>query len=418
MENKCIELKYGKQEVSVNIPVNNILDIIYPNDLSGAQDENKEIIRALENPINSAVLSELVKNKKNVVILASDITRPSPSYKIIPPLVDEINKAGVTDNQITIIFGLGYHRKHTEKEVQRLLGEDIYKRIKYLDHDINQCVNIGTTSQGTPIEIFKPVLDSDFIIATGNLELHYMAGYSGGNKALMPGVCSKDTIQYNHNMMMKPGSQAGKIDGNPLRDDIDEVGKIANVGFILNVILNSKKEIVAAVAGDPIEAHREGIKTIDKMYKRPIPQLADIVIGSTGGYPKDINLYQAQKGLEHCSYAVKKGGRIILVAECKERLGEDTFEEWMMKAKSHKEPIKWIQEEFKLGAHKAAVICMTLDKASSYLISSFDKDETEEMFFKYADSIQTALEESLDELGADSKVLIMPYASSTLPFVE
>ena len=150
--------------------------------------------------------------------------------------------------------------------------------------------------------------ESDLIIGTGNLEIHYRAGYSGGYKALMPGVCSKNTVQTNHAWKFRPGSGPGINEGNPLREDIEEVGELVGLAFILNVVLNSRKEIVKAVAGHPIKAHREGCLYIDKMYKRPIPQLADIVIASCGGFPKDINLYQAQKGLDNAGFAVRDGG--------------------------------------------------------------------------------------------------------------
>lgn len=418
MENKVIELKYGRDTVKVEIPEKNLMDIIYPQDLPGAENEVEEIRRALEDPYSSLRLKELAKGKNNIVILASDITRPSPTYKILPPIINELTLAGVTYDQITVIFGLGSHRKHTADEVKTLMGEEYYGKIKYLDHDVNECVNIGTTSKGTPVDIFKPVLDSDFVIATGNLEFHYMAGYSGGNKALMPGVCSRETIQSNHKMMTSPGAGTGIIEGNPLREDIEEVGKMGKVAFIANVILNSKKEIVRAVAGDPIVAHRAGIETIDQMYKRAIPYEPDIIIASCGGFPKDINLYQSQKGLDNAQNAIKKGGRIILIAESIEGFGEHTFEEWMTTGSNYKEPIKWIQEEFILGGHKAAAICMAIDKAPTYLISKYNKQETEKIFFRHAESVQAALDEAILELGNDAKVLVMPYANSTLPFIK
>lgn len=414
---KDIELPYGRKLVNLKIPNNNIIDILYPNVLPGVRDEKLEIEKALENPINSEKLSVLARGKKNAVILASDITRPVPTHKLLPPLIEELNKAGISNDEITVIFGLGYHRGHTESEMRKLIGEELSTRIKFMNHDVDNCKFVGTTSHGTPVEIFKPVLDSDFVIGTGNIELHYIAGYSGGNKALMPGVCSKNTIQTNHKMLLNPNAATGKIDGNPLRDDIEEVGKMGRVQFIFNVVLNSKKEIVKAVAGHPVDAHRAGISTIDSMFKRNIGEAADIVIASCGGYPKDINLYQSQKALDNSKYAVRDGGRIILVAECIDGIGGEIFEEWMNRANSVDAPVKWIQEEFVLGGHKAAVICSVLQKVPSYLISSIDEDSTKSLFFKYAKTPQAALDEALQELGADSRILILPYASATLPYI-
>jgi len=413
---KDISLKYGKGAVDVKID-ENMCTVLYPEDLPGVEDPMAEVSRSLVNPIDKAPLSDLVKGKKDVVILASDITRPSPSHILIPPIIDELNRAGISDDSIKIVFGLGYHRKHTDDEKKTLVGEEVFNRIKCIDHDIDDCVYVGTTKRGTPVEVFREVYNADFIIATGNLELHYKAGYSGGHKALLPGVCSKNTIEKNHVLMFSEGAMPGKIDGNPMREDIEEGGKLARVDFIVNAVLNSHKEIVKVVSGDPIKAHREGAKYIDKMYKRVIPEKADIVVASCGGYPKDINLYQAQKGLDNAQYSVIDGGTIILVAECREGLGEKLFSDWMVNSLSVDEPLKWIKEEFRLGAHKAAVICEVLKRADIYLVSSFDRSFTEKIFFKYAKTVQDALDEAIKKYR-DPEILVLPYANSTLPYVE
>lgn len=161
----------------------------------------------------------------------------------------------------------------------------------------------------------------------------------------------------------------------------------------------------------------EGAKYIDHMYKRAIKEKADIVIASCGGYPKDINLYQAQKGLDNAAYSVKNGGTIILVAECIEGLGEKLFSDWMLNAKIPDEPLKWIKDEFRLGTHKAAVICEVLKRAEIYLVSSFDRELTEKIFFKYAENVQQALNEAIKKHGENAKVLVLPYANSTLPYI-
>ncbi len=413
-----IKLKYGTEYHTISVPTKNIMDILTPEDLPPATDQFDEVRQSIKNPISSEPLSVLAKGKENVVILCSDISRPAPSYKLVPPILEELNAAGVTDDNITVVFGLGYHRPHTEEEKKILVGEEFYNRIKCIDHDRNNCVYIGDTSRGTPIWAFEPVTKSDFIIATGNLEFHYKAGYSGGYKAYMPGVCSKESVQANHVMMIKPGTMPGKSDGNPMREDIEEAGKIGGVKFIVNAVLNSNKEIVKCVSGDPIKAHREGCKYIDMMYKRPLSQKADIVICCPGGHPKDINLYQAQKGFENSSYAVKDGGIIIMFAKCGELLGEATFEDWMMRAKSPDDPVKWVQEEFILGAHKAVVYCMVLQKKKAYLVSELPDELAKKCFFHPAKSVEEALAKALEEMGEDAKVLIMPSANSTLPYVE
>lgn len=413
-----IKLKYGNEYKVVSIPTKNIIDILNPEDLPVVPDQLEEVKTSLKNPINSQPLSILAKGKKNVVILCSDITRPAPSHLLVPPIIEELNSIGVEDHQITIVFGLGYHRSHTKEEMIKLVGEKIYNRIKCIDHDRSNCIHIGTTSRGTPIEVFEPVAKADFIIGTGNLEFHYKAGYSGGSKALMPGVCSKESIQANHVMMIKPGTMPGRADGNPMREDIEEGAQIGGLNFIVNAVLNSNKEIVKCVSGHPIGAHRQGCKYIDMMYKRPITEKADIVICCPGGHPKDINLYQAQKGFENSSYAVKDGGIIILLAKCEELLGEPIFEDWMMRANSPDEPIKWIQEEFILGAHKAVVYCMVFQRKKCYLLSELPDDLAKKCFFEPIKAVEEGLRRGLEEMGSDARILIMPSANSVLPYIK
>jgi nickel-dependent lactate racemase len=411
------QLKYGENRIDINVNRSNLYDALSPCDIEGVKDPIQEVNSALENPIESPKLKNIAAYRKKAVILASDITRPSPSHILLPPIIDELLTAGLGYDDISIVFGLGYHRKHTEEEKKKLVGEDVYKKVKCIDHDINECVYMGTTKHGTKVEVFKPVAEAGLIVATGNIELHYLAGYSGGDKALLPGVCSKKTIETNHAMMIEPGTMPGKINDNPVREDIEEAGRIAGVDFIVNAVLNSKSKIVKVVAGDPVKAHREGSKCIDRMYKRNIVEKVDIVVASCGGYPKDINLYQSQKGLENASYAVKDGGSIILLAECREGLGETTFEEWMVKAKSPSDPIEWIQKKFVLGAHKAAVICMVLKRVKVYLVSKIAPDLVKDVFFIPADSAQKALDMAVKEHGNNAKVLVLPYANSTLPYV-
>lgn len=411
------KLKYGKEELRLSIPTKNISDVLKPKDSTCIDNPLQEISLSLQTPIGTPALFELAKGKKNVVILCSDITRPAPSHLIVPPILDELNSAGVQDENITIVFALGSHRPHTEEEKIKLVGQNVYNRVKCIDHDPKQCIYLGQSSYNTPIWVFEPVVNSDFIIATGNLEFHYIAGYSGGHKALMPGVCNKETIQANHVMMLDPETMPGKIENNPMRADVEEIGSKVGVKFIVNVILNAKKEIVKAVAGDPILAHREGCKYIDQMYKCPIKKKADIVICSPGGFPKDINLYQAQKGFENASYAVKDGGIIVLAAKCQELLGEKTFEEWMLQAKTPQDTITRVKKEFILGGHKAVAICLVLEKKKTFLVSNLPNNLAKECFFTPFKSIQEALDQAIKEKGTEADIIVMPYANSTLPYL-
>ena len=341
-----ISLGYGKKEIKVNINKRNLLAILEPNHIKIDRMGIGEVRRALHQPIDSKRLKDIMKPKEKIAIITSDVTRPMPSSIVLPEILDELYLAGVNNEDITIVFAIGNHRKHTETEKIRLVGEEIYRKIKCIDSDQSDCVNLGKTSYGTPIDIFRPVAEADRRICLGNIEYHYFVGYSGGAKAIMPGVSTKEAIQENHSRMVMPSACTGRTDGNPVREDIEEVFDFVPIDFILNVVLDEKKNIIKAVSGHHLKAHREGCAFLDKLYKINISERADVVVVSAGGYPKDINLYQAHKALDNASHSVKDGGIIILVASCTEGVGEETFERWMLNSKSPKFMIEEIQKKF------------------------------------------------------------------------
>jgi nickel-dependent lactate racemase len=274
---------------------------------------------------------------------------------------------------------------------------------------------MGVTRRGTPVDIFTPVATADRRICLGNIEYHYFAGYSGGAKAIMPGVSTRDAIQSNHSAMVLPEAAAGRLEGNPVREDIEEAGKICGIDFIINVVLNENKEIIRSFSGDPVTAHRAGCAFLDSFYKVCIPQKADIVIVSAGGFPKDINMYQAQKALDNARHAVKDGGVIIWIASCSEGLGEDHFEEWMTGHAKSIDMIDHIRRDFVLGGHKAAAIAMVLEKAEIYLVSDLDPAFVRSIFLTPYTNLQEAGDAALAHCGDEATIMLMPYGGSTLP---
>lgn len=412
------QLKYGKATVEFDIPENNYMGSLLPKEIQFDLKGEEEVKRSLENPIGTERLKDMVKPGEKIVIVTSDITRPMPSKTALPPVIEELKKAKVQERDITIVLALGSHRGHTEEEKKMLVGEGVYESgVQIIDSEMDRCVNLGRCKNGTPIDIFEPVAKADRIICMGNIEYHYFAGYSGGSKALMPGVSSHDAIQANHSNMVKEGARAGNLETNPVRQDIDEVGEHITIDFIINVVLNSKKEIVKAVSGHYIKAHREGCKVLDEMYGIKIEKQGDIAIVSPGGFPKDINIYQSQKGLDNAQHAVRDGGIIILVASAKEKFGESTFEDWMLN-KTPKEMIKEIKENFKLGGHKAAAIAMVLEKAKIFMVSDLEDDLLRKLNFVPFNTVQEAVDKALKELGKDAQILLLPSAGSTLPLFK
>lgn len=409
---------FGKNYKEFSIDDRNIIMELRQNEVEIDLTGREEVIRAINSPIGSMKLSETVKPGENVVIVTSDITRPMPSKIVVPIVIDELLKAGLSYDNITVVFALGSHRKHTEEEMKYLVGEEVYSKVKCIDSDVKDYIRMGVTKNGTPVDIFRIVAEADRRICLGNIEFHYFAGYSGGAKAIMPGVSTRDAIQANHSKMVKNEARAGAMEDNPVRIDIEEVIDYVPIDFIVNVVLDEKKNIIKAVAGHHIHAHREGCKFLDSLYKVHIPEKADIVITTPGGYPKDINLYQAQKALDNSKHAVKDGGIVILLASCAEGLGEEVFEKWMLNSESPDSMIKDIQENFELGGHKAAAIALILKKAKIFMVSDMDRQMVEKLFMKHFDDMNEALREAFNELGSDARVILMPYGGSTLPVRE
>ena len=410
-----IELGFGAGVQSLNIPDQNLLGVLTPNPVEKDLTGEAEVRRALQNPIGTPCLREIVKAGEKIAIITSDITRPMPTYKVMPALLDELYAAGIKAEDISLVFALGSHRMHTPEEQKKLCGERAFNEINCIDGDASDCTHIGTTSRGTPVDVVRVVAEADRRICLGNIEYHYFAGYSGGAKAIMPGVSTRAAIQANHSRMVEEAACAGKLEGNPVREDIEEAAAMVGVDFIVNVVLDEHKEIIHAAAGEVTLAHREACAFLDKLYAVQIPERADIVVVSQGGAPKDLNLYQTQKALDNAKHAVKKGGVIVLVGSCKEGLGEHVFEEWLLNAPTAHSLIERIRSEFRLGGHKAAAIAMVLENADIYLVSDLEPDFVKGLFLTPHANVQAAFDAAMDKMGSNATVLVMPYGGSTLP---
>jgi nickel-dependent lactate racemase len=416
-----VSLGYKKEKIEVNIDDKNVLAVLKPNyvDFESA-DGAIEVRNSILNPIGSKQLCEIVKKGEKIAIITSDITRPVPSYIIIPEIVAELVNCGIDKSDICIVFALGSHRAHTKEEMKKLVSEAVFDEIECVDSDCSKpedFIYLGETASGTPVEIFNRVVNADRRICVGNIEYHYFAGYSGGAKAIMPGVSTHNAIQKNHSMMVKSGATTGNIATNPVRNDIDDVTKFISIDFIVNVVLNENKKILRAFSGHYLAAHRMGCEFLDSLYKVKIKEKADVVLVSAGGCPKDINLYQAQKALDNSAFAVKDGGVIILVASCSEGLGEKTFERWMTEF-TPDEMIVNIKRHFELGGHKAAAISLLLKKADIILVSDLEPDFVSSIHLLPSKSVEEAMSKAMQKVGDNANIIVMPYGGSTLPFFE
>jgi nickel-dependent lactate racemase len=415
-------LPYGKTEVCLRVPARNFLGSIEPREKPGVPDAKAEIEKALKEPVSSKRLVEIVKPESKVAIVVDDATRPAPSHLMVPPLLDELNSAGVKDENVTVIFGCGTHKAVTHEEAVRLLGENILKRVKVISHDCRapDLVYAGTTSKhGTKVYLNRIFAEADVKILTGDVDFHYYAGYGGGRKSVLPAVSGEETIKANHAMLLHQNAKTGVLDGNPVHEDMTEAAKMAKVDFILNVVTNSKGEIVKAFAGDLEQAFYEGVKVADEMYRIPVDRRADIVVVSPGGYPADVNLFQAYKGVDSALEVVKRGGVIILAAECPEGHGNHVFYDWMVKYKDLKTVEREIKRNFVLGGHKAYYLLKALQKAQIILVSAMPDYYAANIFkLKTARTVNEALNEAFKIVGENAKVWTMPYGNYTLPEVK
>lgn len=413
-----ISLSYGHKQVQAQLPDANLLDVLEPKRDGRVPDEARLLRNALDQPIGSPRLREIARPGQRVALVTSDITRPCPSERLLPLLLDELSAAGVHDHEITVIMALGLHRPMTEAEMERAVGTTVYDRVRVVNHDPADVVRMGVTSRGTPVEIARTVVEADLRVCAGNLELHYFAGYSGGAKAIFPGCASKVTVQANHAMMVERDAAGGRLVGNPVRADLEEGAAMVGVDFILNVVVDSSHRILGAVAGDVTAAHRRGCEQVAEQGIVPVPQQADIVVVSAGGYPKDLNLYQAQKALDNASHAVRDGGTIILLAECGEGLGNAIFEAWITEARCPDDILARIQREFVLGGHKAAAVASVQKRASIYLVSSMPPDYVRTCGLAPFEDLKRALETAFAQTGPAAGVLVMPEGGSVLPVLR
>jgi nickel-dependent lactate racemase len=414
-------LAYGREQLPVDVPGKNLLGVYLPSEMVDVVDEERILEQALANPIGTRPLRKIVRKGDRIAIITSDVSRPCPSGRLLPHILAELEDAGIpdeADEDVFIVFALGIHRQMTPGEISSALTPEILERFRVLNHDPENVVRLGVTSAGTPVEIFKPVVEADVRICLGDLAFHYFAGYSGGAKAIVPGCASRASVAANHAMMVRPEAAAGRLDGNPLRMDLEEAVGMLGVDFIYNVLVDEEHRIVGAVAGDLTAAHRAGCEMVAARGMVHIPRQADIVLASAGGFPKDLDFVQGHKALESAKYFVRDGGIIILASKCSDGIGNKVFESWLLDSRSPDEIIEHIQREFVLGGHMAAALALILKRAAIYLISDIPDEHVRQAGMQPFRDPRSSLLAAFAELGDDSQVIVLPQAASIFPKIE
>lgn len=410
-----VRLAYGKTHQEVEIPDDRVKAILRGQDPEPAVDGLEMVRSCLKKPIGSERLRDIVRKRRprKVVVIVNDITRPTPYREMLPPLLEEIEEGGADRGAITLVVATGIHRGHTHEDNLYVFGREICDSYRIVNHDCDKhLVSLGYLANGWELEVNREVAEADLLIATGLVGLHYFAGYSGGRKSVLPGVASRSLISRSHAMMTDPRACLGNYEDNPVHLVMTEAANRVGVDFILNVVATPDKRIELAVAGDMEKAWLEAVRFCEAARMVELDEPAEIVIAGCGGYPKDINLYQAQKALDAAAPAVKDGGAVILVAECTEGLGEAVFERWLDEASSPADVMERFSREFELGGHKAFAICRLLERMRVILVSRMPAWKAEKAFLIPAGSLEEAWHLAIDGHRGDFKTIIIPEAAN------
>ena len=420
MDKREFSFPYGNSFLKANIPTANIACVLETPDIAGIKNEYEAIKESLRNPISSAPLSDRVKPEDKVVILVTDNTRACPEDRLLPPVLAELEQKIPREN-ITIIIALGLHPP-LDKEAQiKKLGREIVENYRVLNHDVNDVVNIGTTTRGTPVDINRRVIEADFRLSTGFIEPHFFAGFSGGRKSIAPGVFGVRSAYKNHGyeMLEHPLARTGILRGNPIHEDMVEQAKMAKLDFIVNVLLNRKGEITSIAAGDPYKAHEEGCKIAKEQYSVKVNELVDITVTSNSGAPLDLDLYQTCKGIDTAAQTTRKGGIIIIASACNEGIGPEAFLNLHASVPTPEQVISEVRRLAPVGVQwQNQILARTQLKNDVYLVSELEESLVRRMMMEPVGTIEEGLERAFMKLGGNASIAVIPEGPFLYPVRE
>ena len=413
-----VHIPYGHSDLSVRIPDRYGVDIIEAPAVKPAEDPEQVVWTALDGLLGDVKWSDFA-GARSAAIAINDKTRPVPHHQLLPPLLERLASLGIPDKAVRFYIAGGSHPPMVPDEYPAILPGDLLARFQVVSHDAeayDQMVNLGKTSYGTPVWVNRDYLQSDLKIVVGNIEPHQFAGFSGGVKSAAIGLAGLKTINQNHSLMTQPASLLGEYEANPARQDIEEIGRKVGIQLALNAILNQQRQIVHVLAGEPLAVMRAGLPLSRQVCQVVAHQRYSLLISSPGGHPKDINLYQAQKGLGHAALIARRGGTIILVAACPEGTGSAHYEAWMRDKHSYAEILQRFNEEgFRIGPHKAFQIARDASRGRLWFYSEMDADLARSLLLNPVGDLQSALDLALADLQPGERIGVLPHASSTIP---
>jgi nickel-dependent lactate racemase len=415
-----IRLPYGRTDLTAHIPDEIGVDFIEAPKYPAAADSLGAVNHALENLLGGVAWSDFA-GSKSVAIAVNDKTRPVPHHQLLPPLLARLESLGIPQNAITLYVAVGTHPPMTPDEFPEILPKDIVQKYAVVSHnaeDEGSLIYLGKTPHGTPVWSNRDYVGSDLKIVLGNIEPHQFVGFSGGVKSAAVGLSGMATINHNHALMTHPDSQLGEYESNPARQDVEQIGEKIRVHLALNAILNHNREIVQVLAGEPAAVMRSGVPISRKVCQVSVSKDYGLVIASPGGYPKDINVYQTQKGLAHAVRVTRPGGTIIIAAACVEGSGNQHYEEWVVGKTSYNEIIAKFQAQgFRIGPHKAYQIARDATRNRLLFCSELDEDFAKALLLNPVKDLQTAVDMALEDLQPGEHVGVLPHAASTIPYL-
>ncbi len=431
MDVKKFTMRYGKGSVSFEIPKEQLLYEIIGNNRKPPENLEEAYLSALDHPIDCPPLKEVVKPGQKVAVMVSDITRAwQRNADTLPLLLEYLNRAGVPDQNITVVIAVGAHRQNTEEEFIELCSHNVCHRVKVLNHnawDMENMVYFGKTSRNTEVWLNKLVTEVDRVILTGGVIYHYMVGYGGGRKSVLPGVASLKTIQQSHMWAMSqtvgkgtnPRSMNKMTRGNEAHEDMAEVAAFLNPAFIVNVVPNLDGRIAGIFAGNWASSWMEATKMVDEIFGVDIEEEADIVISSAGGYPKDINLYQTSKTVDNAQFALKKGGAAIILAECPDISEPEEFFNWFDYTDRVEMEIA-VRNNFLISGWVAVRQLESVDKGNFILLTREENKElASKAGFTAVSDMETAMKIAYETCGTKNpKVTVMPNGANTFPILK
>ena len=418
-------LKYGRHLKNLPNTLPPSYTVLRPSFPKAVVNTKEYINRVIDAPVQSKPFNDIFKKDSKVLIILSDITRYTANERYLPIIIDRLNHTGIDDKNITLICALGIHKKQTAHEHKKLIGSHLYERFEVLDHDAfdkKNMVFLGTTRRGTPIEINHLLTETDHIILTGSISFHYFAGFGGGRKSILPGVSSLNSCVANHLLVLNPQNQSGRhplartsiLKGNPVHEDMSEACDYFKSLFLFNTILSPQRELLKVVAGDVHAAFNQGCRFLKNNFSVPITKKADLIIASCGGHPWDINFIQAHKTLEMATNVLKKGGVMILLAECSQGSGNPRFLKWFNNESAESFESN-LRTDYEINGQTAYATFLKAKKHHIILLSSLKDLEVKKMSLIPASTIEEALENAYNLLGSSPLTYIIPDGNCILP---